>query len=182
MSSSKSNTQRVLRSTQGQDPSLYRRIDYCDGQNIRVVETRRRQKMVECTTSLPTRRNPSSRRSCSSSSSAMPNTSQPVSSSPSMNCREVKEKSTLGDHVTLSQSHTKAVVIQSFHPSKGSKSSTSTPGDVGGLMTPPSTPRLERLPTPDLDDLEQNPFCDCCVGMRTIKYCASCGHDLDISR
>jgi hypothetical protein len=34
--------------------------------------------------------------------------------------------------------------------------------DSFGLPSPPPTPKLNRLPTPDLEPLEQRSFCDCC--------------------
>jgi hypothetical protein len=30
------------------------------------------------------------------------------------------------------------------------------------LPTPPSTPRMERLPTPEMEPLNERPFCNCC--------------------
>jgi hypothetical protein len=44
--------------------------------------------------------------------------------------------------------------------------------------TPPPTPRLRRLPTPELSDLGDAPFCECDeVALR--RYCNSCRKDMD---
>lgn len=48
-----------------------------------------------------------------------------------------------------------------------------------GLATPPATPKMERLPTPELEDLDERPFCDCCTGVQVMKYCAACGYELE---
>jgi hypothetical protein len=44
--------------------------------------------------------------------------------------------------------------------------------------TPPPTPRLRRLPTPELSDLGDAPFCEC-DEVALIRYCNSCRKDLD---
>jgi hypothetical protein len=47
-----------------------------------------------------------------------------------------------------------------------------------GEPTPPPTPRLTRLPTPELSDLGDAPFCECDeVALR--RYCNSCRKDID---
>ncbi|KAF2659456.1 hypothetical protein K491DRAFT_196013 [Lophiostoma macrostomum CBS 122681] len=44
------------------------------------------------------------------------------------------------------------------------------------MLTPPSTPKIERLPTPELPEVEECAFCDCCeAGPHVVHYCASCG-------
>jgi hypothetical protein len=40
-------------------------------------------------------------------------------------------------------------------------------------LTPPPTPRLERLPSPELSDLDEAPFCEC-DETAVKKYCISC--------
>jgi hypothetical protein len=41
-------------------------------------------------------------------------------------------------------------------------------------FTPPPTPRLRRLLTPDLSDLDEAPFCDCGFEASVVKYCTRC--------
>jgi len=45
--------------------------------------------------------------------------------------------------------------------------------------TPPPTPRLGRLPTPDLDELDEAPFCDCGGDSHAVKRCAECVLEVD---
>ena len=46
--------------------------------------------------------------------------------------------------------------------------------------TPPPTPRLGRLPTPDLDEMdEEAAFCDCGGESHVVKRCAHCGLEVD---
>lgn len=46
--------------------------------------------------------------------------------------------------------------------------------------TPPPTPRLTRLPTPELPDLKEAPFCDCGVGVHVVKRCRICNKEVDL--
>jgi len=46
------------------------------------------------------------------------------------------------------------------------------------LPSSPPTPLLGRLPTPELSDLDEIPFCDCCIDEQVVKRCASCGSEL----
>lgn len=41
--------------------------------------------------------------------------------------------------------------------------------------TPPPTPRVRRLSTPDLPDLAEAPFCGCGFEAPVVKYCTRCG-------
>jgi hypothetical protein len=46
--------------------------------------------------------------------------------------------------------------------------------------TPPPTPRLARLATPDLSDLDEAPFCNCGVEAHVVKRCTACSRELDL--
>ncbi|EUC50455.1 hypothetical protein COCMIDRAFT_81892 [Bipolaris oryzae ATCC 44560] len=46
--------------------------------------------------------------------------------------------------------------------------------------TPPPTPRSNRLPTPELPDLKEAPFCDCGAGGHIVKYCKTCNKEVDL--
>ena len=46
--------------------------------------------------------------------------------------------------------------------------------------TPPPTPRLKRLPTPELPGLDEAPFCDCGVGEHIVKRCTVCSKEVDL--
>jgi hypothetical protein len=88
------------------------------------------------------------------------------------------------DHVTDAKHSTnvrpKAVIImekpksseenrsgleRSILPSRGTK--------------PPPTPRLTRLPSPELSDLDERPFCECGVNAHVIKTCKTCEKSQD---
>jgi hypothetical protein len=44
--------------------------------------------------------------------------------------------------------------------------------------TPPPTPRLRRLPSPELSDLDEAPFCECDEAALK-RYCNACKKDID---
>lgn len=160
-------------SASSKDSSLYRRVDYRDGQHVRVVESRRRPHRVEYV-------EPVAHHRPSSELVGKSEVSQAASCAlSSLVDRKSRDRPVLADHVTpySSLSRTKAFVIQTPRPHRPSKSSTIFQ-QSDEPITPPSTPRMERLSTPDLDDLDQRPFCDCCVDQNTFKYCVSCGHNL----
>jgi hypothetical protein len=46
--------------------------------------------------------------------------------------------------------------------------------------TPPPTPRLARLSTPDFSDLDEAPFCDCGIEAHVVKRCTACSKELDL--
>ncbi|KAG9185727.1 hypothetical protein G6011_07058 [Alternaria panax] len=46
--------------------------------------------------------------------------------------------------------------------------------------TPPLTPRLGRLSTPELSDLDEAPFCDCGVASHVFKRCTNCNVEIDL--
>ncbi|PVI03230.1 hypothetical protein DM02DRAFT_265998 [Periconia macrospinosa] len=179
-SSPTSNMQSTMGNAPTKDPSLYRRADYCDGKSVRIVESRRRPKVDERTTPRSSFRTPSTSLLSAPSLSERTNTSRKVSSSLSSSGRKSKGGPSHDGHVIpySPKSHARAVVIQAPRPEKLPKSSSITQTH-NGFMTPPPTPRMERLSTPDLEDLDLRPFCDCCTGMNHVKYCASCGQSLE---
>ncbi|KAF2803605.1 uncharacterized protein BDZ99DRAFT_167573 [Mytilinidion resinicola] len=86
----------------------------------------------------------------------------------------------IGDPPRLSRSHAKPVIHQ--NSPDAAKNVTQTQLNVKNtgfiqpdVPSPPPTPRLGRLPTPDLSDLDETPFCDCCEESSRFKYCTSCG-------
>ena len=46
------------------------------------------------------------------------------------------------------------------------------------MLTPPPTPKIERLPTPELPDLHDSVFCECCATNPAVRYCACCGEKM----
>lgn len=49
-----------------------------------------------------------------------------------------------------------------------------------GEPTPPPTPRLSRLPTPELPELKEAPFCDCGIKSHMVKRCRTCRKEVDL--
>jgi hypothetical protein len=47
------------------------------------------------------------------------------------------------------------------------------------VLTPPSTPRIRRLSTPELSGAEDTPFCDCNNQRKVVRCCASCRRLVD---
>lgn len=182
MSSSASHPQISARTIPLVDTSGYRRTDYCDGSSIRIVESRRRPRKVESTSPVPSLHTSSARTSSSSFPSQRVKTSQPSSCSSSLVGR--KSSGPKGHVIPYSSqpSRAKTVVVHSSFLAKPARSCTTSQKHGADPLTPPPTPRMGRLPTPELDDLDQRPFCDCCIGMGSVKYCASCGQSLDGSR
>lgn len=162
----------------------YRRVDYYQGDVVRTTESRRRTPVL-LRTRLDRNDSPvgSSARGTPAPSSSMnfeshPQLCSPVSTFPAHH----KHHHQHIDHVTpiLSSKRKAQVVVQqgnisvSFHlrrpvaPRRLDKT----------IQTPPPTPELGRLATPELDDLKQRPFCNCCTEKDAIKYCSWCGGDL----
>lgn len=82
----------------------------------------------------------------------------------------------LAPHVTFAKHSHKPKVVVVASPRMSSKQ---LPGDDSAFKgweepTPPPTPRLGRLPTPDLSDLEDAPFCGCDSKATIVRYCTSC--------
>ncbi|USP81050.1 uncharacterized protein yc1106_08324 [Curvularia clavata] len=49
-----------------------------------------------------------------------------------------------------------------------------------GEPTPPPTPRMLRLPTPELPDLKEAPFCNCGIRGHVVKRCRTCSKEVDL--
>jgi hypothetical protein len=47
------------------------------------------------------------------------------------------------------------------------------------VSTPPSTPRIRRLSTPELSGAEDTPFCDCNNQREVVRCCTSCRRQVD---
>jgi hypothetical protein len=156
----------------------YRAVKYYDGDIVRILETRRREG-VEIAASNPEEHN---HPRTSGTRYLLPTVGPaPLNGpGPGSRSRTIREQSTNPKHVTT-KLNAKPVVVHATAPNKIRKSkSTDNPAPkVHELPTPPPTPRMGRLETPELSDLEDNPFCDCCQDVRLVKYCASCGSRLN---
>jgi hypothetical protein len=85
-------------------------------------------------------------------------------------------------HVTsakrASRNGPKSVVIHNPSKSMEPKSDTTKRSyRPSAGLTPPPTPRLARLLTPDLSDPDEAPFCDCGADAHVIRRCTSCNKE-----
>ncbi|CAO2651198.1 Nn.00g094950.m01.CDS01 [Neocucurbitaria sp. VM-36] len=181
MSSSPSTVsiRRELKSSrQLHDLERYRQTVYHSGAGRHIAEARRRSrgahKFEPATTAnvdwvlYPTYDPPSSLHS--RSVVASPHHPSSVTSSGT---------TSLAKHVTSTKRSSdvkpKATVIVDVRQSIGTVSDTLKPSfQKSPILTPPPTPRMERLPTPDLSDLDAVPLCDCGVEAHVVKFCTSC--------
>ena len=88
-------------------------------------------------------------------------------------------------HVTLAK-HSSKVRSKPVSLHSSAKSSQSLPLEAKATLhtstdpTPPPTPRIDRLSTPDLSDLDEAPFCDCGVALHVAKRCTECNMEVDL--
>lgn len=71
------------------------------------------------------------------------------------------------------------VIVENEKPEVAIKNLGKPAQQVNAGPTPPQTPRSGRLPTPELSDLEDAPFCDCGVDAHVIKYCQGCNREVE---
>ncbi|KAF9738138.1 hypothetical protein PMIN04_006296 [Paraphaeosphaeria minitans] len=161
-------------------PSMYRQTDYHYGKSIQVVECRRRAPITSVST--PAQEVHAIAPKSPKKEVLLPPRSQKVSSQQSQR----RSTSTYSlpkqyDHVTpRSSPKTKArsqvVLVQGYVSVAvefGKK-------DVAiGLVAPPPTSKIGRLRTPELEELDERPFCNCCRGVQIVMYCAACGCEWD---
>jgi hypothetical protein len=158
-------------------PEMYRQTDYYDGKGVQVVESRRRAPVTLSNKSAKKVHGlgpPSPRKQAPSSSRSRKDSSQ----SSQLRSTSTASQPERISHVTPRSPpkyRGQVVIVQG---------PLSVAVDFGkedveiDLTTPPPTPKIGRLPTPELDDLDESPFCDCCTGLQVIKYCAACGCEL----
>ncbi|KAF1966219.1 hypothetical protein BU23DRAFT_574176 [Bimuria novae-zelandiae CBS 107.79] len=164
--------------------STYRRMDYHHGDAVRITESRRRSPVISSTKSVQSARTlaPSSMdeqpKSSSRSHGILTQPSRPRSSSTTQQHHD--------DHVTsrstLKPKAQVVIVQRSVAVSVDFKKRGTPPHFSIDVATPPPTPRMGRLSTPELDDPDERPFCDCCTGIQGPKYCAGCGCELSSRR
>jgi hypothetical protein len=158
-------------------------VVYDDGSGRRIVESRRRSREVSgIRTSVKTARIGYSKPTTSnvmlspSDPWAIEEQKHPASRAPS--------KTGLASHVTSAKklkslSKPKVVVIiDPFMRTASEACQTESSLQRHIELTPPPTPRLSRLETPDLSDLEDTPFCGCGADAHIVKRCTWCGHEI----
>jgi len=158
------------------EPPSYRQTEYYDGRDRCIVESRRHSSMA-CPTML----------------ACPPKVFEPppyalrtgAASEQSENLRQLfspgSSRLSAGSramvHVTMKspEPYKEAVVLEKGVQKKSKKAQESPIFFESDVTNPPPTPRINRLATPELDELDERPFCACCTRAHMMKYCTSCG-------
>ncbi|KAF2497829.1 hypothetical protein BU16DRAFT_326352 [Lophium mytilinum] len=167
----------------------YRRVESHDGAVVRVQEYRRHASSpAGAAASDQTSGSRNSARQTGGSSMKAANRSkkqrktsrQLVVEAECSGLRSESSRHVMDISPRLSRSHAKAIIHQ--HSPDPAQSVTETPLKMKNtgfmqpdLPSPPPTPKMGRLPTPDIPDLDEKPFCNCCEESSRFKYCTSCG-------
>jgi hypothetical protein len=171
-----STTPSASRIEQSNSSPTYRQVNYYDGIKVCIAESRRHSHVIQSGTTSSTlvpALEPSGPQTVlgkgydSSQATLVRDTSSARGPRPT-------------SHVTSKSRRAKAetVIVQAPIPVKLNGSRIIPQVDIKDLPTPPPTPKIRRLPTPDLEDLEDSPFCHCCIEESFFKYCTSCGNNL----
>ena len=166
-------------STMPHSPVIYRQSEYRSGQIVRIHESRRGRKPKVHEDSNTCRRQQQQE---PQNSLARANKDNIVSNRIAMSYRRQKDvEHTVGDlrssHVTLANSprgSSRKMNTGIIHPDTSYQSQPTVQSKDYGILTPPPTPRLRRLPTPELPDLLDTPFCSCCPEPLQRRHCSSC--------
>lgn len=97
--------------------------------------------------------------------------------------QDMKLDESSNPHVTSAKhsSRPKPAIIQRASESRRIlPSEDKTSFSFSGEPTPPPTPRMFRLPTPELPDLKEAPFCNCGVRRHVVKRCTTCSKEVDL--
>lgn len=169
-------------STQPYWAKRYRQVEYNNGKAVHITESRRRLPSdvgAELTTS--THRNSPVIHSTGYRTDTNIGLSQ---EQVTFNMSTSEDFLASGAHVTmrgsaLGLSKKKPIIVQAKTPAGKAQKKSFLALEPSELPTPPRTPNIERLPTPDLSDseLDERPFCNCCP-RHIIKFCASCGNNI----
>jgi len=165
--------------------SKYRIAEYHDGNVLRIHESRRHSHVTGLANpSTPTRHARSLEVQASHLTTEIPSSSMrsPHDTPNTRIANRSRERELRLSKHMISISHpsprANAIVFQSPIPLRPKTKAYNPLVESSGMPTPPSTPKIGRLATPELEDLNEVPFCDCCVHAHLIKYCASCGSGL----
>ncbi|KAF1999094.1 hypothetical protein P154DRAFT_621152 [Amniculicola lignicola CBS 123094] len=159
----------------------YRQAEYRDGKVIRIEQCRRQSHVIDLHQPSTSFSRALSSSTISYSSSSQSESSEHTRSSSSSTLTSTSENSVKRtNHVTQRvstsvrpQRKSKAVVIHMPTPVAPEQPKV-TFFEQSELPTPPPTPKFERLPTPDLPDLVESAFCDCCVDDHVAKNSRMC--------
>ena len=165
------------------NPMAYRRMDYRHGNVVRITESRRRSPMVSSSSldqTTPPLRSPSKEMPVDVSSQSLKASSHVHGTHSTRSSQRHQHQHGILTPKSSSKPKAQVVIVQGpISVSVDFHKRDAAPRFSVDICTPPPTPRMSRLATPELDDLEERSFCDCCTGRRTAKYCAGCGYELD---
>lgn len=161
----------------------YRQTVYHDGAGRQIAECRRRSGLVQKVKAPTTTRQdwilyPASD-ATEDRQSSLPHASVSHNRSSSSSLH-----GGLAPHVTKVKRSSKVrpkavVIVTSSKPTEAKQSSVKKSFHQGAELTPPPTPRIERLPSPDLSDLDDAPFCNCGIHAHIVKFCVLCNTKVD---
>lgn len=180
MSSSSSTPQSIARAMQTEPTVVHRQVDYYDGRNVCIAESRRRQHVTRTGTPTlsPACLVPQASKD-QQAPSRMNTSSSPASWSNTSSSTKVPRSE---PHVTRKSRRTKikTVIVQaSVADEKLDRAWARSKNNIDDIMTPPQTPKMGRLPTPDLDDVGGRRFCNCCSEGKVVQFCTWYGQCLD---
>lgn len=90
--------------------------------------------------------------------------------------------SNMAEHVTGAKKSFsgRPVIVQKVVSSKAQPAETHSPRHISRNLTPPPTPRLKRLPSPDFFDIDEEvAFCGCGVDAHVVQICKTCHQESD---
>lgn len=157
------------------NPRQYQTV-YDNGSDRCIVERRRRSRRVTETVVEARRGGPRSQ-TPASSTETLPELLTPLRTRSYPSSRSSSKSTSLARSrgASVAKAMTKTTVIITTHQmtQQRPKQDAAAPSRIQSEPTPPPTPRLERLPTPELSDLDEAPFCDC-DKTALMTYCTSC--------
>ncbi|OCL13202.1 hypothetical protein AOQ84DRAFT_120411 [Glonium stellatum] len=165
----------------------YRRSEHTNGNVVRVQESRRHTQPSAASGLSSSARRPAASTSVVPSIQSREGWRMPSNAVLVPNFKDRPAAAAAEVHVTRLVGKTrnlrrKPAVIQNFSDAfpKGESALFSNKSfRQHDLPSPPPTPRFQRLATPDLPQLEEARFCDCCADSRAVKFCSSCGCSLE---
>jgi hypothetical protein len=176
------------------DVKGYREVVYHDGRGYFTADSRRRSRAVSWVESTSTPHHSFSKdlSDLSSRSSGTSDTSM-GGCSPSLDASQTTAPPLGGRHVTCTKRAPKSrrkIIVEQKVPGEASKNilglsrcckTLQEPSRYyrAEIPTPPPTPRIKRLPTPELLDVEGRPFCDCSTQKYLVKHRMTCRQDFD---
>ncbi|KAF2017187.1 hypothetical protein BU24DRAFT_145658 [Aaosphaeria arxii CBS 175.79] len=163
-------------------PSRYRKSAYRDGPVVRIHEARRHRSSPDDSAYPPAMgahscQQPLGPKSCSNDIGRSMSIAKSLAGDGTR-----KEERESKDHVTCAikpkskKAKAKVIVVQSRETIPTVNNVPSLFFETYTVPTPPPTPKIERLPTPDLERIREAMFCTCCNETRR-KHCVSCTCD-----